>query len=158
MAKPVWGKSVHFDWFLLCRDFAVRTVSMDTVEAVYFYFEAKPASSKFATKTAKKMWILLFFISKLPELKLKRFKFYRDFKDGWRRRTFSEQVQYYPEGMETFDAETATGITKARRLLTILSPNRKVQTRTQEKRRRIRASNGFQFSAQYTAILKSQFL
>ena len=27
---------------------------MDTVEAVYFYFEAKPASSKFATKTAKK--------------------------------------------------------------------------------------------------------
>ena len=55
---------------------------MDTVEAVYFYFEAKPASSKFATKTAKKIRILLFFISKLPELKLKRFKFYRDFKDG----------------------------------------------------------------------------
>ena len=32
MAKPVLGKSVRSDWFLLGRDFAVRTVSMKTVE------------------------------------------------------------------------------------------------------------------------------
>ena len=55
MAKPVLGKSVRSDWFLLGRDFAVRTVSMETVQAVYFCFGAKPANSKFATKTAKKM-------------------------------------------------------------------------------------------------------
>ena len=32
MAKPVLGKSVRSDWFFLDRDFAVRTVSMKTVE------------------------------------------------------------------------------------------------------------------------------
>ena len=32
MAKPVLGKSVRSDWFFLGWDFAVRTVSMKTVE------------------------------------------------------------------------------------------------------------------------------
>ena len=52
MANPVLGKSLCSDWFFLGQDFAVRTVSM--VQSVYFYFGAKPANSKFATKTAKK--------------------------------------------------------------------------------------------------------
>ena len=42
MTKPVLGKSVRSDWFFLGRDFAVRTVSMETVQAVYFCFGAKP--------------------------------------------------------------------------------------------------------------------
>ena len=77
MAKPVLGKSVRSDWFLLGLDFAVRTVSMETVQDVYFCFGATPANSKFATKTAKKKktWTLSFFIAKLPE-KAKRLKFY----------------------------------------------------------------------------------
>ena len=54
MAKPVLGKSLCSDWFFLGQDFAVRTVSMETVQSVYFCFGAKPANSKFATKTAKK--------------------------------------------------------------------------------------------------------
>ena len=54
MAKLVLGNSVHSDWFFLGRDFAVRTVSMEAVEAVYFCFGAKPANSKFATKTTEK--------------------------------------------------------------------------------------------------------
>ena len=58
------------------------------------------------------MWTLSFFIAKLPE-KAKRLKFYWDFKDGWRRRTFSERVQYYREHLETFDSETETGITES---------------------------------------------
>ena len=33
MAKPVLGKSVRSDWFLLGRDFVVQT---ETVQAVYF--------------------------------------------------------------------------------------------------------------------------
>ena len=53
MAKPVLGKSVRSDWFLLDRDFAVQTVSMETVQDVYFCFAAKPPNSKFATTTAK---------------------------------------------------------------------------------------------------------
>ena len=54
MAKPFLGKSVRSDWFLLGLDFAVRTVSMETVQDVYFCFGATPANSKSATKTAKK--------------------------------------------------------------------------------------------------------
>ena len=54
MAKPVLGKSLCSDGFFLAQDFAVRTVSMKTVQPVYFCFGAKPANSKFATKTAKK--------------------------------------------------------------------------------------------------------
>ena len=67
MANPVLGKSLRSDWFFLGQDFAVRTVSMETVQPVYFCFGAKPANSKFATKTAKKRWILSFFTVKLPE-------------------------------------------------------------------------------------------
>ena len=45
MAKPDLGKSQRSDWFFLGRDFAVRTVSVETVQAVYFCFGAKPANS-----------------------------------------------------------------------------------------------------------------
>ena len=48
------GKSLCSYWFFLGQDFAVQTVSMETVQPVYFCFGAKPANSKFATKTAKK--------------------------------------------------------------------------------------------------------
>ena len=53
MANPVLGKSLCSDWFFLGQDFAVRTVSVETVQSVYFCFGARPANSKFATKTAK---------------------------------------------------------------------------------------------------------
>ena len=53
MANPVLGKSRCSDWFFLGQDFAVRTVSMETVQSVYFSFGAKLANSTFATKTAK---------------------------------------------------------------------------------------------------------
>lgn len=49
MAKPAFGKSVRFDWLFLRRHYAVRTVFMETVQAVYSCFGAK----KFATKTDK---------------------------------------------------------------------------------------------------------
>ena len=54
MARPVLGKSLCSDWFFLGQDFAVRTVAIETVQSVYFCFGAKPANSKFATKTGKK--------------------------------------------------------------------------------------------------------
>ena len=54
MANLVLGKSLCSDWFFLGQDFAVRTISMETVQSVYFCFGAKPANSKFATKTEKK--------------------------------------------------------------------------------------------------------
>ena len=101
------------DWFLLGLDFAVRTVSMETVQDV-FLFWSNTGKFKICKQNSekKKMWTLSFFIAKLPE-KAKRLKFYWDFKDGWRRRTFSERVQYYHEHLETFDSETETGITES---------------------------------------------
>ena len=54
MQNPVLCKSLCSDWFFLGQDFAVRTVSMEMVQPVYFCFWAKPADSKFTTKTAKK--------------------------------------------------------------------------------------------------------
>ena len=54
MANLVLGKSLCFDWFFVGQDFAVWTVSMETVQPVYFCFGVKPANSKFAIKTAEK--------------------------------------------------------------------------------------------------------
>ena len=35
------GKSERSDWFFLGRDFTIRTVSTETVQAVYFFFLSK---------------------------------------------------------------------------------------------------------------------
>ena len=72
MANPVFGKSPCSDWFFLGQDFAVRTVSVETIQPVYFCFEAKPANSKFETKS--KVWILSFFTLKLLEEAKKKFQ------------------------------------------------------------------------------------
>ena len=88
MANPVLGKSLCSDWFFLGQDFAVRTVSMETVQSVYFYFGAKPTNSKIATKTAKKKCENSHSSHWNYQQELKRLKFFRNFKDGWRRRTF----------------------------------------------------------------------
>ena len=62
MANQVLGKSLCSDWFFLGQDFAVRTVSMETVQSVYFCFGAKPPNSTFATKTAKSVKIVILHI------------------------------------------------------------------------------------------------
>ena len=54
MANPVLGKSLCSDWLFLGQDFKVWTVSMETVQSVYFCFGAKPANSTIATKTVEK--------------------------------------------------------------------------------------------------------
>ena len=59
MANPGLGKSLYYDWFFLGQDFAIRTVSMEMVQLVYFCFEAKPANSNFATETAEKTVIIV---------------------------------------------------------------------------------------------------
>ena len=66
MANPVLTTFLCSDWFFLGQDFAGRTVSMETVQSVYFCFGAKPTNSAFATKIAKKVWKLSFFTLKLP--------------------------------------------------------------------------------------------
>ena len=88
MTNPVLGKSLCSDWFFLGLDFAVRTVSMGTVQSMYFCFGAKPENSKLATKTAKKKCEYCHSSHSNYQRKLKRLKFSRNFKDGWRRRTF----------------------------------------------------------------------
>ena len=53
MAKPVRQIPRALIGFL-CWDFAVQTISTETVQALYFCYGANPANSNFATKTAKK--------------------------------------------------------------------------------------------------------
>ena len=81
-------QSLCSHWFFRGQDFAVRTVSMETVQFVYFCFGAKPANSIFATKTAKKNCENCHSSHWNYQQKLKRLNFFRNFKDGWRRRTF----------------------------------------------------------------------
>ena len=85
----IWQtQSLCSHWFFLGQDFAVRTVSMETVQSVYFCFGAKPANSTFATKTAKKKCETCHSSHWNYQQKLKRLTFFRNSKDGWRRRTF----------------------------------------------------------------------
>ena len=86
MANPVLGKSLCSDWFFLGQDFAVHTVFMKTVQPVCFSFGTKSANLRLATKPAKKKCkYFSFFTWKLREEGL---KFFRNFKDGWRRQTY----------------------------------------------------------------------
>ena len=61
---------------------------METVQSVYFCFGAKPANSTFATKTAKKKCENCHSSHWNYQQRLKVLKFFRNFKDGWRRRSF----------------------------------------------------------------------
>ena len=198
MAKPVLGKSVRSDWFLLGRDFARRTVSMETVQDVYFCFGVKPATSKFAITTAKKkVWTLSFFIAKLPE-KAKKIEILLSFqrwmkktnilrassvlswtsgnfwlrnwnghyrKSGGHRRFYqpTEKCKHKQEdgywyehssplhGSYWYEKWENWKLTWVRAWPPFVEI---FLERTQEKWRRVRASNSFQFLVKYTGILK----
>ena len=80
MANPVLDKSLCSDWFFLGQDFAVLTVSMETVQSVYFCFGAKPANLKICNQNSEeKVWIMSFFTLKLSEenKKIKNFPKFR---------------------------------------------------------------------------------
>ena len=111
MVKPVLGKSVHFDWFFLGRDFAVQTIAMETVEAMYFCFGAKLANSNFATKTVRKKNVKIVILHSKKDWNFTKIS-NMDEED---KHSLSEF--YYAEDLETFDAETGTGITKSRKAI-----------------------------------------
>ena len=54
MANPFLGKSLRSDWFFLGQDFAVRTVSMETVQSAYFYHGAGRQIQNLRPKQRKK--------------------------------------------------------------------------------------------------------
>ena len=59
---------MHSDWFFLGRDFAIRTISMETVISSVLFCFRKPANSNFATKTMKRKRVnALIFAKKLPK-------------------------------------------------------------------------------------------
>ena len=55
MANPVLGKSLCSDWFFLGQDFAARTVSMETVQPVYFVLERSRQIQNLQPKLGKKL-------------------------------------------------------------------------------------------------------
>ena len=87
MANPVLGKSLCSDWFFLSQDFAVRTVSMETVQSVYFCFGAKPANSNLQPKQRRRKKCEYCHSSHWNyQKKPKRLKFFQNFKAGYKRR------------------------------------------------------------------------
>ena len=80
---------------------------MEMVQAVYFCYRAKAANSKLATKTAKKKINLVILKSKTTRKSLKNWDFTKISKMDEDKHSPSEF--YYPENLETLDAETDTG-------------------------------------------------
>ena len=85
MANPVLGKSLCSDWFFQDQ---VRILQYGP----FLWKRSNPCifvleRSRQIQNSEKKLWILSFFTLKYQK-KLKRLKFFRNFKDGWRRRTF----------------------------------------------------------------------
>ena len=64
MANPVLGKSLCSDWFFLVQDFAVRN---GPTRVFFFWSEAGKFNICNQNSEKKKLWILSFFIVKLPE-------------------------------------------------------------------------------------------
>ena len=94
-----------------------------------FLFWSKAGKFKICNQNSEKKCEYCYFSYRNCKKKLKRLpNFYWDFKDGWRRQTFSERGQYYPQHLETFDVQAETGIDESQEAKDDLSTNRKVKT------------------------------
>ena len=115
---------MHFDWFFLGRDFAIRTISMETAISSVFFCFRKPANSNFATKTTKRKRVnALIFAKKLP----KRLIFYRAYNKN-EEDEYSQSEFYYPEDLETSNVKTQSGIGQSREAIDDYIKKKKVQT------------------------------
>ena len=109
MVQPVF-RQICALWLVLPRSgFCSKDRFHGNSPSRVFFFGAKPANSKIWTKPAKKSEYC-HFSQRNYQKKLKRLKFYRDFKNGWRRQTFSEWGIII---LKTFDTETETGFTES---------------------------------------------
>ena len=112
----IWqGKSELSDWFFLGRDFAIRTVSMETVHAVYFFGFRKPRRQIQTTK--RKRSNTLIFAKKLP----KRLIFNRAYNKNEEHK-YSRSEFFYPEDLIQRLTQASANV-KA-----ILQRSKKVQT------------------------------
>ena len=89
MANPFLRKSLCSDWFFLGQVSTVSQVSTDRFHRNgpirAFLFWSKAGKFNICDQDSeKKVWKLSFFTY---QQQLKRLKFFRNFKDGWRRRT-----------------------------------------------------------------------
>ena len=82
MANPVLGKSLCSDWFYLGQDFALRTVSMETVQSVASLLWSKTSKFKICNENSEKKSVKIVILHIDYQQKLKRLKFFRNFKDG----------------------------------------------------------------------------
>ena len=101
---------MHSDWFSLGRDFAIWTISMETViSSVFFVFESQQIYSNCATKTTKIKHVNALIFAKLP----KRWIFYRAY-NKYEEDKYSRSEFYYPEDLETSNVKTESGIGESR--------------------------------------------
>ena len=115
---------MHSDWFFLGRDFAIRTIPMETVISSVFFCFRNPANSNVATKTTKRKHVnALIFAKKLP----KRLNFYIAYNKNEEDK-YSRSEFYYPEDLETSNAKTESGIGESREGVDEFIKKKKVPT------------------------------
>ena len=65
--KPSFRQTLCSDWFFVGQDFAIRTVSMETVQSVFLFCSEAGKFKIWNQNSEKKVWILSFFTLKPPE-------------------------------------------------------------------------------------------
>ena len=88
MANPVLGKSLCSDWFFLGQDFAVRTVSMETVQSVYFCLEQSRQIQNLQPRQRKKSVTIVILHVETTSRSLKDWNFFRN--------TKMDEEEFYP--------------------------------------------------------------
>ena len=112
MAKPVLGKSVRSDWFLLGRDFAVRTVSWKRSKPCTFVLEQSRQIQNLQPKQRKKNVNIVILHRETSE-KAKNIEILLRFQ-RWMKKTNIFRVRSILSWTSgAFDSETETGISES---------------------------------------------
>ena len=121
-------RQIRVLWLVLSRSGSNR---FDESGVFLFWKKSRQTKNLQPKQQNKKLWKLSFFTAKVSE-KAKKIEILPKFQ-RWMEKTNILQASFiiYPEDLETFDAETETGITEGgHRRFCLLSTNRKMQTQT----------------------------
>ena len=134
MTKPVLGKCVGTDWFFLGRILQYGPFPWKWSQPCIFVLEQSRQIQTLQPKQPeKKMWILSFFIAKLPEKAKKDWNFTEISKMDEEDEHSPSKVSIILNIWKLLVQKLKQASPRARRPKTILSTNRKVQTQTRRR-------------------------
>ena len=106
MARESSGKYECSDWFFLGRDFAIWTVSMETVHAVYFFLVFESRAGKFKLRKENVQ-----ILSSSQRNYLKRLIFYRAYNKNEEHKYSRSEFYYSEDIMQRLTRASANGKT-----------------------------------------------